>query len=70
MSVAVREDLEVRDGIRHLLKGRINGEGSAELFPKVPLCRGGGGSRRNNSKGDRCLRSAEIADESMVGERW
>ena len=67
MSVAVRKNLEVGDGIGDVLKGRIDGEGGAEIFPDVPLCSGGGGSRRNDAKGNRCLQSAEVAEETMVG---
>ena len=67
MSVTVGKDLEVGDRIGDVLKGRTDRQGSTELFPEVPLGCGGGGSRRNNSKGNRFLRSAEVAEESMVG---
>ena len=44
MSIAVGKNLEVRDGIRDVVKGRIDGEGGTEIFPEVPLGSGGGGS--------------------------
>lgn len=67
MSVAMSKHLEVRDGITDVLKGRTEGERGTELFPQVPLSSGRGGSRRNDAKGDCLLRSAEIAEESIVG---
>ena len=67
MPVPVGEDLEIWDGIGEVLKGRTDRQVGAEVFPNIPLGSGGGGSRRNNSTGNRFLRSAEVAEEIMVG---
>lgn len=64
---AVGEDLEVRDGIGDVLKGRIQVEGMAEVFPLGPMGSGGLGVRRNNAMGDVRLCKAEVAEEIIAG---
>jgi len=68
-AVSVGEYLQIGDGIRDVLKGRRDTKGGTIGIPDVPLCSGGGGSRRNDSKGDIRVCSAEIAEESMLGCR-
>ena len=64
---AVGKDLEVRDGVRDVLKGRIHVEVVAEGFPLGPMGSGGLGVRRNHSMGDVRLCKAEVAEEIICG---
>jgi hypothetical protein len=66
-SVALGKDLLEKDGVAVSSEPRVDEVIVEKVGPDLPVIVVGDGSERNDSGSGRCLRSAEVTEESIAG---